>query len=232
MRFRPLAAAVAVPLAIVSLAGCGESAVQKYAKVAPATIDKDARAAIAALKSVHISGSTNDNGTSLSLDLSLDTAGNCIGTITAGAQKINVIGVSTGAVYIKTDAAFWQRAGGVTAAQAAQMAPKWVTGQSVAQFGTMCNLTNFDKSLSTTTVAKDKPKLNGTGKVDGADVVNIEISNADGTTSILSVAAGSPHNILRVADGKGNKAMTFSKFNVPVKAVAPTDTVDIGSVGN
>lgn len=231
MRLRPLAAAVAVPLALVSLSACGESAVQKYAKTAPATIDKDARAAITALKSVHISGSTDDNGTNLAMDLSLDTTGNCVGTITAGDQKINIIGLSSGKVFIKTDAAFWQRAGGVSAAQAAQMAPKWVTGAAVAQFGTMCNLTNFSKSLSATTVAKDNPKFKSTAKVDGADVVDIVISNQDGTTSILSVAASSPHNILKVADGTGNKAMTFSKFDVPVKPVAPTGAVDIGSVG-
>jgi hypothetical protein len=231
MRLRPFAAAVAVPLALTSLAACGESAVQKYAKTAPATIDKDARAAITALKSVHISGSTDDNGTNLALDLSLDTTGNCQGTITAGEQKINIIGLSSGKVFIKTDAAFWERAGGVSAAQAAQMAPKWVTGASVAEFGTMCNLTNFTKSLSATSIAKDKPKFKNTAKVDGVDVVNIVISNQDSSTSIMSVAAGSPHNIMQVADAKGGKAMTFSKFNVPVKPVVPTGAVDIGSVG-
>lgn len=226
---RALAVATVVPLAVLSLAGCGESAAQKYAKTPPATIDKDARAAITALKSVHISGSTSSNGSTLGMDMSLDTQGNCVGTITSGTDKIQIVSVSSSGVYLKADAAFWQRAGGVSAAVASQLAPKWVTGQAVAPFGAVCNLSSFDKSLSATTVAQDKPSLINHGTVAGTDVVNIKIANQDGSTSVLSVAANTPHNIIKVADGNGGKALIFSQFNTPVKATAPAGALNLGS---
>lgn len=232
MRLRPsraLIAAIVLPVALASLSGCGESAAQSYAKTAPATIDKDARAAITALKSVHISGSTTSSGAAFGLDLSLDTQGNCTGSITSGTDKIQIVGLGSSAVYLKADPAFWQRAGGVSAAVAAQLGPKWVTGQAVAPFGTVCNLSSFDKSLGATTVAQDKPMLINTSSVAGVDVVNLKITNQDGSTSVLSVAADTPHNIIKVTDGTGGKALIFSQFNVPVKATAPAGALDLGS---
>lgn len=229
MRPRSLLAAAAVPLALVSLAGCGESAVQKYAKATPASIDKDARAAITALKSVHIAGSTTSNGSTIGMDLSLDTRGTCAGSITTGADQIQIVSLGSGSVFLKSDLAFWQRAGGISAATAAKLADKWVTGKAIAPFGSVCNLSNFDKSLSVTTVAQDKPRVINTGSVAGVDVVNLKISNQDGTTSVLSVAAGTPHNIMKVADDTGGKAINFSQFNVPVKATAPAGAINLNT---
>lgn len=232
MRLRPPRALVVVSLAalaLASLTACGESAAQKYAKTAPTTIDKDARAAITSLKSVHISGSTTSNGTSLGMDMSLDTQGNCVGTITSGTDKIQIVSLSSRGVYLKADAAFWQRAGGVTAAVAAQLAPQWITGQAVAPFGSICNLSSFDRSLSATTVAQDRPTVINSATVAGTEVVNIKITNQDGSTSVLSVAANAPHNIVKVADGSGGKALMFSQFNAPVKATAPAGALNLGS---
>lgn len=227
MRSRLLAAAVAVPLVAVSLTGCGDSAAQKYAKTAPATIDKDARAAVGALKSVHIAGTITDSGSTVSIDLHLDNQGNCTGSITNAGQKIQLIGVTGGHIYVKAAASFWQSAAGVPAATAAVYGTKWVTGQSLASFGSICNLNQFAKNINASTIAADKPKVVGTGTVNGTDVVKLEVIDKDKSKSILSVAVNNPHNVIQVAGEKSKGAVTFSEFNVPVKSTAPSGSVSI-----
>lgn len=227
MRLRPLAAAIALPLAVASLAACGESAVQKYAKTAPATIDQDARTAIGSLKSVHIAGTMSDNGSKITLDMSLDTQGNCTGSITSNGQKVNLVSVAGGQVYMKAGANFWQGAAGMPAATAASFATKWVTGKSLASFGTICNLSQLTKSINDSTVAQDKPKFVGTDKVNGIDVVKIQVVDKDKATSTLFVAATSPHNVIQVAGPKSQGSVTFTQFNAPVKPTAPTGALNL-----
>jgi len=231
MRFRLVAAAVALPLSVASLAACGDSAVQQYAKVAPATIDKDARAALGSLKSVHIAGTIDDNGSNISLDMSLDNKGNCVGSLTNAGQKVNLIAVAGGPVYMKADTSFWQNAAGMQPATAAVFGSKWVTGASLASFGKICNLTQFAKSINSTTVAEDKAKFVGTGNVNGVDVVKIQVLDKDKTTSTLFVDASAPHNVVQVAGPKGKGAVTFSQFNVAVKTTAPTGALNLDNFG-
>lgn len=227
MRLRPIAAAVAVPLAVASLAACGESAVQKYAKTAPATIDQDARTAMGGLKSVHMAGTMDDNGSKLTLDMSLDTQGNCVGSVTSAGQKVNLISVAGSAVYMKAGASFWQGAAGMPAATAATFATKWVTGKALASFGSICNLSQLTKSINDSTVAEDKPKFLGTDKVGGVDVVKIQVVDKDKSSSTLYVAASAPHNVLQVAGPKSQGSVTFTQFNTPVKATAPAGAVNL-----
>lgn len=228
MRLRLIAAAVAVPLAVASLAACGESALQKYAKTAPATIDKDARAALTSLKSVHMEGTIDDNGSNVALNLTLDTKGNCVGSISNGGQKVSLIGVNS-KIYVQAGASFWESAGGMPAATAALYATKWVTGQALSSFGQVCNLTEFGKSTLDTPIAQDKPAFLGTAKINGIDVVNIQVQDKAGNKSTLSVDANAPHNIIRVVGARNAGTVTFTKFNVPVTSTAPAGAIDVGA---
>lgn len=224
MRTRLIAATVALPLAAMSLAACGSS---DYSKTAPATIDKDARAALEALKSVHVEATVVENGSPVSFTLSSDTTGKCVGTVTLAGQPVNIIGVGSN-VYMKAGAVFWTAHGGASAS--ALFADKWITGFPTSEFDSFCNLSNMTKSMTSNPIANDKPKVVGTGSVNGVDVVNVQVTETSGKTTTLSISSSAPHNVVKAVSEDGKSSLVFSQFNQPVDAKAPAGAVDISKL--
>lgn len=229
MRHRTVLAAAAVPLLALSLTACGQSAVDAYVKVAPTTIDQDLRSALAALKSVHVHTVRNVGSAPFAMDISVDRAGRCSGTLSQGTQTVTLIGLGGDNVYAKGSADFWSSAEGAKPATAALLADKWVTGLPSGMFTNTCNIASLVQSFTKSSVAADKPKVLGKTKVGGADAVRLQIS-LSGTPITLAVAAASPHLPLQVTSVAGKLTTVLSAFDEPVRPVAPAGAENLSTL--
>lgn len=223
------AAWLAVPVLLLALAGCGQSAAQKYAKTAPATIDQDMRTALAGLKSLHVHTVESQAGSSFLMDISIDDSGRCAGSLGDGDLKLNLIGTGANSLYVNATAAFWIGSQGATPAVAAALADKWLTGVHESSIVGVCDLASFVKSYSAQTIAQDAPKVLGQTTVNGQDAVNLQIAAGEKTFTV-SVAVSSPHYPLQVVAMDGKRTTVFSDFNKPVNPTAPAGAEDLSRV--
>lgn len=229
MRFRPAVAAVALPILSLALAACGGPAVDTYVKTAPATVDKDMRDGLKALTSVHVHTVQKLSTTPFIMDISVDNAGRCKGTLSQGTQTLSVIGLGGNKVYAKASAEFWTGAEGVNATAAAALADKWVTGLPQGMFANTCDIKSLVQSFTVNTVAKDKPKVLGKTKVNGVDAVSLQIQ-LSGTAVTIAVAADKPHRPLRVISSGGKLTSVFTQFDQPVRPTAPAGAQDVSKL--
>jgi hypothetical protein len=228
MRLRPAIAAVVIPILSLTLAACGESAVDTYVKTAPAKVDQDMRDGLAALKSVHVHTTQTTSSGTFTIDMSIDNGGRCVGTLTEGTMTLQLIGLGANKVYAKGSAAFWVSEG-ASATDAAKLADKWVTGLPQNLFTDACGTAGLVKSYKTNTVAQDKPKVLGKTKVNGVDAINLQITLSS-TRVTLSISADSPHRILRVSAPSVKLTTVYSRFDEPIRPTAPAGAQDIGTL--
>ena len=229
MRLRSPLALLTAPLLSVVLVGCGQSAVDAYVKTAPATIDQDLRTALAALKSVHVHTVQNMGASPFVMDISVDTAGRCIGTLSQGTQTLTLIGLGGDQVYAKGSADFWSAAEGAKASTAAALANRWVTGLPSGMFSNTCDIKSLVRSFTKNSVANDKAKVVGKTKVGTRDAVTLQISLSGSPVSI-AVDPESPHRPLRVTSVGGKLTTVLSQFDVPLRPVAPVGATDLSKV--
>lgn len=228
MRFRPAVAAVAIPILSLTLVACGESDVDTYVKTAPAKVDQDMRDGLAALKSVHVHTIQKGATGTFTIDMSIDNAGRCVGTLTQGSMTLNLIGLGADKVYAKGSADFWSSEGASVTA-AAKLADKWVTGLPKNLFTDACGTQGLIKSYKTNSVSQDQPKVIGKTKVGGVDAVNLQVT-LSGTRVILAISASNPHRILSVSAPSAKLTTIYSQFDQPVRPTAPTGAQDVSKL--
>lgn len=229
MRSRLLAMAVVVPALVAPLAGCGESAVDSYVKTAPATVDQDMRDALNAMTSVHVHTVQTTGNTPFTMDISVDNAGHCVGTLSQGTEVLKLIGISPTEVYANASADFWKNEESASSTAAAALADKWVSGLPKEMFANTCDIKSLVNSFTGNTVDKDAPKVTGKTKVEGMDAVNLEITMS-GTTVTIAVAATKPHRPLSVNAAGGKLTSLFTQFDQPVKPTAPVGAQDLNKL--
>lgn len=213
----------------LGLSGCGQPAVDTYVKTAPATIDQDLRHALTALRSVHVHTVQNVGSSRFVMDISVDTAGRCIGTLAQGAQRLTLIGLGGTKVYAKGSADFWSAAEGANASEAAALADRWVTGLPSGMFSNTCDITSLVHSITKNSVASDKPKVLGKTKVGNRDAVTLQIS-LNGSPATIAVDAESPHRPLRLTSVGGKLTTVLSEFDVPLRPAAPANATDLSTL--
>jgi len=228
MRFRPAVAAIAIPILSLTLAACGESAVDKYVKTAPAKVDQDMRDGLTALKSVHVYTVQKESTGTFTIDMSIDNAGHCVGTLSQGTMTLQLIGLSPAKVYAKGSADFWTSEG-ASVTDAAKLADKWITGLPQNLFADACGTQGLVKSYKASTISQNKPKVIGKTSVGGVDAISLQIT-LSGTRVTLAISAGSPHRILSVSAPSVKLRTIYSKFDEPVRPVAPAGALDINQV--
>ncbi|HWU33397.1 MAG TPA: hypothetical protein VN108_11005 [Marmoricola sp.] len=229
MRLRSRAAAlVAVPL-VFSLVGCGQSAVEKYAKSDPATVDRDMRAALTSLKSVHIHTVESVSGGTFLVDISVDSSGRCAGSVGDGDVRVNLIATDTKTLYVNGSAAFWVASQKTSVPEAALLADKWLTGVRESPIVGVCDLASLVNSYAGQAVTADAPRVLGRTTVDGQDAVNLQITTG-GTTVTASVSASSPHYPLKITAADGKRITELSAFNKPVNPAAPSNVQDLSKL--
>lgn len=205
-------------------------ACSSYADTSAKQVEKDVKAAMADVKSVHIAGDITQEGTKLSLDLSLNTDGDCEGTLGLGTMGEFEMISTGGKSYVKPDAAFWKASG--AGAIADKVKGKWVAGgDTFGDLTTFCDLKGLLKSM---TADDDKySKVTSTDtKVDGEDVVKVAFASTDDAKGTLYVASDEPHHLVK-ADLGEDGSLTFSEFDEPVepKAPAKNQVIDASKLG-
>ncbi len=211
-------AAYAVGLATaVTLTGCGSG----FADESAADIIKAASDDMSKLKSVHIAADIATGGENITLDLTLDTDGNCTGEVGVGGGKAEVLSVD-GDSWFKADETFYREQAGEQADQVLEVVgDNWVADPN-GQFSSFCDLDELLKEIGDPENVEDAEK-DGTEDVDGDEAVKI-VGTEEGSDTTAFVATDEPHYILKVAvTGDDEGEATFSEFDEEVDAEAPAE---------
>lgn len=234
----PLLTTAVVAAGVLALAGCGSSSSTATSQsasastngVAALTADQALAKSLEtakAQKSVHIVGKTTSGGQTTGLDLHVQKGAPGYGSITIGANTIQLVATTTD-VYMKAGKAFWTSNG--NAATAELVGDRWVKAPITnASFSGLADFTNFDSSLSGILKPSGTLTKGTEGSVNGQPAVPL-VSSADGQLWIATTGDPLPIQI----DGKtAGESVVFSEWNTPVTVTVPAaaDTVDFSKLG-
>jgi hypothetical protein len=212
---------------LVALAGCGGSSSDSgVASEAPQKILSDSLAAAKGLKSVHAAGTVNSGGQHIALDIQLVGGKGGQGQITLNGLSFKLVGLNHYA-YMQAPPAVWEKAG-APASAAQQLQGKWLRTPATGSFGSVASLTDIN-TLFTQLLTQHGKKLKagGVSTVSGRKVVAV---NSDQGTLYVA-ATGKPYPVAIVKAGSDGGRIDFDRFNQAVTLTAPTNTVNLPSVG-
>ncbi|MFE9412434.1 hypothetical protein ACFYN0_27120 [Streptomyces sp. NPDC006704] len=184
-----------------------------YADLTGGQIVVNALKATRQATSLHMKADFTDSAKdgSSTMDVSMDTKGDCTGTMGQGKDTIKITKVGKFA-YMKTKdtGAKWVKADTTTA-----------DGKELA---TACDLDNFLKSFEQddTDGKHDTSKKGGTTTVDGHPAISITDRDGKEHYTVNVATTGKPYILKVVVTGGDNPGtMEFSHFDEPIQAVAP-----------
>jgi hypothetical protein len=212
---------IALVLAL-GVAACGSSGSSGngVASKSPAQILTAVAKAVDGVKSVHVSGSTDTNGTPVTLDLSLRAGSGGKGTMAENGLSFQLVVVG-GKVYLYGSEAFWRHVANANAA--ALFKGKWLVAPASGQFAQIVPLTNVSQLFKQLLASHGPLRKSGTSTVNGTKVVGLR-DKSNGAT--LYVAAnGPPYPIEIVQPGTRGGHFTFDRYNAPVTVTAPAHTI-------
>jgi hypothetical protein len=227
MRVRVLPC-LAACLALALLAGCGgsSSSGSGIASESPQKILNDSLAAANGLKSVHAAGTVNSGGQHIALDIQLVGGVGGRGEITLGGLTFKLIGLKNYA-YMQAPPAVWEKAG--AQASAAQLLQgKWLRSPATGEFGSVAKLTDIHALFGQLLTQHGKHlKTGGVSTVGGHKVVAVKSDQG----TLYVAATGKPYPIEVVKGGSDGGRIDFDHFNDAVTVSAPSNTIDVPSVG-
>ncbi|MEV5014666.1 hypothetical protein ACIGW1_10785 [Streptomyces sp. NPDC053780] len=224
------------------LAGCGgsgdggepfdgQSADSVAAKAVEATREAE---------SMHVKGDTRqEDGSRVTIDVSVDRAKNCQGTIGAGDTEAEVRYTGS-TLYLRGDRRYWENALKQQPDEAREMVPKlsdkWVRmpGNDATTAG-VCDKQGFVAAMD-----QDKSQRQGmtrgeTSEVDGKEALKLTKEGDGGETHAMYVATeGEPYILRTTTEGGRNPgSVTFSDYGEPVDPEQPPagETVDLKGLG-
>jgi hypothetical protein len=214
-------AAGALPLLVAAACGGGSSSGQSsFADESGDDIAKAAALDLRGLHAVRITGDLHTDGAHETLDLAVDSDGDCSGTVAVDDARAQILAVR-GTVWLKPNVAFFElRAPGSGPRLERALGDRWLAAGPTTLSG-VCDLDNFLKTFRDTSYATGA-SASGAAVVDGRAAVKIH-SPAGDADVIGWIATASPHYLLRldVVGGADPSSMTFDHFNEPVGARVP-----------
>ncbi|MGW5273890.1 hypothetical protein ACWEQP_15150 [Streptomyces sp. NPDC004044] len=199
--------------------------------------------ALLGARSMHLStrSAPADGGAPTTLDVSVDRAGNCTGSVGLGGKQGSVRIVKRGdTVWVRPDAQFWKnRDSRVGSALAAILAGRYMKGSAsdprLGGLSSACDLATFQKVVSDN-AKSDKGTLTKGKKTTlaGAPVVPLVRAWHGQKLTMYVAATGKPYPLRIDATGGSPKAdatVGFSAFDKPVPTTTPPpdETVDINA---
>ncbi|RKE18048.1 hypothetical protein [Streptomyces sp. TLI_171] len=179
-------------------------------------------------KSVRAVGTVTEMGQRISLDLRLDTAGNCRGILGLGGDGSFEVVKAGHDLWVKPDRAFWQSHGGSGLADLVgdRYLKTTADDPDFGDLGGLCDLGALADQLGAPkgTLAKGDPST-----VQGRAAVSVTGSSSSGTGTLYVAASGAPVP-LRLE--KDNGAVDFSDFGTPVPSgtPGPDQSVDLNDL--
>lgn len=237
--------AAALLSVLVLAAGCGGSgdsggsddkandsgAAGDFAEQSGNDIADAAKADMKELDAVKYAGEITSDGSTVSLDVQADSDGNCTGSIGLGDGTAELL-ATDGTNWFRPDEAFWRaQAPDQADAIIAAVGDKWVvdTDESFAQF---CDLDAFFENIFSSDDSDDgsdtsqdsEYEVTGTEELDGQEVVTVEQTDEEGTTTGYVLIEGE-HYLLKIERTVGDEPGTvdFSEFNEEFEVEAPAE---------
>lgn len=188
----------------------------------PTQVLADAKAALLAAKSVHVTGGVTQTGSKQALDVRLQGA-DAEGHVASGTVALDFVHAA-GKDYLKAPVSFWTSAAGATAAK--RLAGKWVEVDG-RQIAGLAGLTLQGLASSITTNRQLKPGVT-TAVVDGRPAVLVTATSG----STLAVSGVGPPVVLQESGGPGAQgALTFSDYGTPQTITAPPGAIPYSTKG-
>lgn len=178
---------------------------------------------MAKVNAMHVSGVTEDGGTTITFDLSTDRVGHCIGVMSIGAGSSEF--VSDGKqFFIKGDDAFWSSTAEDQAT--AQQALRFIGGNWALVDGTdfqeFCDLPSMLEGVGTQPEDAEVDVADDVSTHRGIDVVKVTTTRENGDVTTTLVSAEAPHRIVRSQrEGTATATLELSEFDEPVRAPLP-----------
>jgi hypothetical protein len=216
--------ALALALAVI-LCGCSGSASSGngVASKAPAQIVAAAKSAAEGAATVHVAGSILGDGTPIAVDMELVSGKGGQGQIVVEGLTVKLVNVDN-AVYINSDAAFYTRFTGATAAR--RLRGKWLKGSARgAALGPLVALTSLGKLLGGALTAHGPLSRGVATSVSGQKAVAVTDLARGGTLFVASTGAPYPLEIVKPAPGGGE--LVFDRWNQPVELEPPAGAINI-----
>ena len=221
--------------AAVALTACGGG--DGFTDGSADEIVKTAKADMADLKAVKVSGSVTSDGQQIDIDLQASSDGDCTGTIGIAGGTTELLGVG-GSTWMRPDEAFWQATAGDSADQLMSMiGDKWVVIPAEDDsFNTFCDVNELlDQLLKDNKDDKSTYSKKGTEDVDGDKTIAIDNEDPEDGTSTGYVLLDEPHYLVKIekTDGEDTGSVTFSDFDEEFDVEAPADgeVIDLDQLG-
>lgn len=209
------------------------------AELRPDLILARAKTALRQAGTVRISARGRDGGSSFALDLRIKGNQGATGRVTTGGLTFTLLRISR-SVYLKADAAVWQKAAGGQPEVARLLAGKWVkipTGN--ADFKDIEKFTTLDALAALFTPHKVSPTDTVAGtttrvRLRGVDAVRL----TDEGTSVYVAAVGRPYPLRLQGPPSGKSDLAgflfdFQQFGQPVPLANPPadQVIDLAQLG-
>ncbi|HEY2536626.1 MAG TPA: hypothetical protein VGI24_06560 [Solirubrobacteraceae bacterium] len=223
-----LPALLVLALVLLAIGGCGSSSSSGngVASKSPSEILAASKTAADSASSVHVSGSLKNNGTPITLNLSLVSGHGGRGQISQGSLSFNLIVVGD-TIYLKGSPAFYSHFGGSAAAQLFQ--GKWLKAPaSGGELGSLATLTNFTQLLAQTLASHGTLVKGSTSTVAGTPVIELRDTSNNG--SLFVATTGKPYPIQIVKHGSETGHITFTDWDKPVSLSAPPGAIDLSQL--
>lgn len=239
MRTSKVAAVVATASVSVALvAGCGDDSGddKPFGDQSADAIAAKAVEATKQAKSVHMRGDARlEDGSTVTIDVSVDQEKNCQGTIDTGQGEAEVR--HTGAtLYLRGDEQYWRNSLKAQPEAARQVVPKlkdkWVKmPASDAALAGVCDKQGFISAMDEDKSERKGMKRGSTTDVDGEEALQLTKKTSGNESLALYVATEDEPYILKSTSegGKNPSTVTFSDYNEPVRPEQPPadQTVDL-----
>ncbi|MGH3054350.1 MAG: hypothetical protein ACRDL7_05170, partial [Gaiellaceae bacterium] len=223
---------LALALTAALLAGCGSSGhaakPNDEASKPAVRVLADAKAAATSASSAHVSGSLASNGTPIRLDLSTARGKGARGSMSTNGLKFELLRIGD-TLYVRGSDAFYKHFAGAAVAQL--LHGKWLKGSAKkGRFRSLGALTSLGALF--TGISAHHGKLVNDGKTTYKGQAVVAIRDKSDNSKLYVAATGKPYPLAIVGGKKGQSgAITFNDWNKPVSLSAPSDAIDISSIG-
>ncbi|CAL9351808.1 hypothetical protein [Streptomyces sp. enrichment culture] len=231
-------AVVTASVSVALLAGCGGDSGDEGKPFEGQSADDIAAKAVEATrqaKSMHVKGDTRlEDGSTVTIDVSVDQQKNCQGTIGAGGTRADVRHTDA-TLYLHGDEQYWQTALEQQPGAARKLQDKWVKmPANDATTAGVCDKQGFVAAMDEDESERQGMKRGSTTEVNGEEALKLTKDASGGEKLTLYVATeGEPYILKTTTEGGKNPgSVTFSEYGETVDPEQPPagETVDMKEI--
>lgn len=210
----------------VAACGGGSSSGNGVASKSAAGILAATTKAAESAKSVYVSGSISQGGTSVGLSLKMVAGVGATGWLSEQGKRFNMV-LDRNVLYINAGTAFWTTFANATAASVLQ--GKWLKTQTTGGFATVAKLGDLDKFFHLVFGKHGALTKVGTKTIGGVKVVGVRDTAKGGVLYVATTGKAYPIE-LNGDGGSGAGKLSFSGYGTAFKIAAPPKAVSLAQL--